>query len=543
MTPDIRHHGATNGVTGSCHELRYPSPDAQSAAGDHSLLIDCGLFQGDEAGDDGARANQLQIGFDIAPIQALIITHVHIDHVGRLPYLLAAGYRGPILTSPASAELLPLVLEDALKVGFTRDQRLIEQVLAVLRSRIIALPFGQWHRLDGQGGVVPLELAEEPPSATPGTADPNADRTSADASTTDAPTTGEPPDDGPRIRLQRAGHILGSAYVEIDLSCSASNAAQDDSNQAGLAGDALEKPAFKRQRIVFSGDLGAPDTPLLPAPQPPERADILVLESTYGDRCHEDRSTRVERLRAVIEHALADGGTVLIPAFSIGRTQELLYELEGLFHAHGQGGAQARPHWQRLQVVLDSPLAADFTKGYRRLRQVWDDEAQDRLQQGRHPLAFEQLVTVDQHADHMHMVNYLAHSRQPAVVIAASGMCAGGRVVNYLKAMLGDPRHDVLFVGYQAKGTPGRDIQRYGPRGGYVILDGERYDIRAQIHTIGGYSAHADQRDLINFVTDIPTAPAEVRLVHGDEGAKTALAGKLGAVLTETEVIVPQMTT
>jgi metallo-beta-lactamase family protein len=139
----------------------------------------------------------------------------------------------------------------------------------------------------------------------------------------------------------------------------------------------------------------------------------------------------------------------------------------------------------------------------------------------------------------MHMVNYLAHSRQPAVVIAASGMCAGGRVVNYLKAMLGDPRHDVLFVGYQAKGTPGRDIQRYGPRGGYVMLDGERYDIRAQIHSIGGYSAHADQQDLINFVTGIPRAPAQVRLVHGDEAAKAALAAKLREVLTGSEVVVP----
>ncbi|MFP4077372.1 MAG: MBL fold metallo-hydrolase RNA specificity domain-containing protein [Halochromatium sp.] len=537
--PEIHHHGATTGVTGSCHELRYAandkSLDSQNVTGYHSLLIDCGLFQGDEAGADGARANQLQIGFDIAPIQALIVTHVHIDHVGRLPYLLAAGYQGPILASPASAELLPLVLEDALKVGFTRDQRLIERVLAVLQSRIVALPFGQWHRLDGQGGVVPLDLVGEPARATVGNADPNPDATSAEA----AGKPGEPADRGPLIRLQRAGHILGSAYVEIDLSSPAANAAPDDSSQTALAGAASDKPASKRQRIVFSGDLGAPDTPLLPAPQSPERADILVLESTYGDRCHEDRSTRVERLRAVIEHALADGGTVLIPAFSIGRTQELLYELEGLFHAHGEGGAQARPHWQRLQVVLDSPLAADFTQGYRRLRQVWDDEAQDRLQQGRHPLAFEQLVTVDHHADHMHMVNYLAHSRQPAVVIAASGMCAGGRVVNYLKAMLGDPRHDVLFVGYQAKGTPGRDIQRYGPRGGYVMLDGERYDIRAQIHTIGGYSAHADQRNLIAFVAGIATAPAEIRLVHGDEGAKATLAGKLREVLTGTEVVVP----
>ncbi|MCF8016930.1 MAG: MBL fold metallo-hydrolase, partial [Chromatiaceae bacterium] len=239
MTPEIHHHGATTGVTGSCHELRYAaavSLHSQVAPGYQSLLIDCGLFQGDEAGTDGARANQLQIGFDIAPIQALIITHVHIDHVGRLPYLLAAGYRGPILTSPASSELLPLVLEDALKVGFTRDQRLIERVLAMLQSRIIALPFRQWHRLDGQGGVVAFERDGEP---------------------------GESTDGGPLIRLQRAGHILGSAYVEIEV-------------------------PDQRQRIVFSGDLGAPDTPLLPAPQPPERADLLVLESTYGDRCHED---------------------------------------------------------------------------------------------------------------------------------------------------------------------------------------------------------------------------------------------------------------
>jgi len=464
----LHHHGATTGVTGSCHELRVTN----GAGGQRALLIDCGLFQGAEAGDDGARAERLQIGFDIGPLQALIITHVHIDHVGRLPYLLAAGYRGPILASPASAELLPLVLEDALKVGFTRDQALIQRVLAVLRQRIVAVPFGQWHPVGAEPSF--------------------------------------------NIRLQRAGHILGSAYVEVDA----------------------PTPNGPR-RIVFSGDLGAPNTPLLPAPQPPERADTLILESTYGDRRHEDRATRAQRLRAVIEHALHDGGTVLIPAFSIGRTQELLYELEGLFHSHGADGHQPRDTWQRLQVVLDSPLAADFTHGYRRLRQVWDDEAQQRLQQGRHPLAFEQLVTVDSHSDHQHMVNYLAHSRQPAIVIAASGMCAGGRVVNYLKALLGDPRHDILFVGYQAQGTPGRDIQRYGPRGGYVILDGQRYDIRAGVHTIGGYSAHADQRDLINFATGIPTPPANIRLIHGDPGAKQALAGELRRWLPATAVEIP----
>ncbi|WPL18567.1 Ribonuclease [Thiorhodovibrio winogradskyi] len=459
----IIHHGAIDGVTGSCHELRLDDGGA--------LLIDCGLFQGAEAGPDGAGADQLEIGFDTAPIRALVLTHIHIDHCGRLPYLLAAGYRGPILCSQPSAELLPLVLEDALEIGVTRNRKLIEQVLAVVRERTIALPYGQWHQVS----------------------------------------------DRLRLRLQAAGHILGSAYVECDL---LGEGGSDDA-----------------QRVVFSGDLGAPDTPLLPGPQAPEKADVLVLESTYGDSNHQDRATRAERLRAAIEHALGDGGTVLIPAFSIGRTQELLYELEALFHDL----ADSNPAWGQLQIVLDSPLAADFTRGYRRLREHWDVEAQARLGAGRHPLAFEQLVTVDNHDAHQRMVNYLAHSRQPAVVIAASGMCAGGRMVNYLKAMLGDPRHDVLFVGYQAAGTPGRDIQRYGPRGGYVILDGERIDIRAQIHTIGGYSAHADQRNLIDFVRGIPKPPREIRLVHGDHGAKAALRLALDQALsnTATQVLIP----
>ncbi len=189
------------------------------------------------------------------------------------------------------------------------------------------------------------------------------------------------------------------------------------------------------------------------------------------------------------EHALANQGTVLIPAFSIGRTQELLYELEEIIHRNRERRAAPGVSWEDLDIVVDSPLAADFTAGYARLREHWDNEARRKLTAGRHPLAFEQLTTIDDHATHLRSVEYLSRSARPAIVIAASGMCSGGRIVNYLKAMLGDPRHDVLFVGYQAAGTPGRAIQTYGPRGGYVDLDGRRIDIHAGIHTLGGYSA------------------------------------------------------
>jgi len=314
------------------------------------------------------------------------------------------------------------------------------------------------------------------------------------------------PDASCRIRLQRAGHILGSAYVECELS-----------------GAAWPQPL----RVVFSGDLGAPHAPLLPAPRPPWRADVLVLETTYGDRVHENRRDRRARLQAVVEHALEDGGTVIVPAFSIGRTQELLYEFEDILHRQRMRPGPHAAAWGGLRIFLDSPLAQRFTALYRELQPFWDAEARARVRAGRQPLSYDQLVAIDSHEDHLANVRRLARSREPAVVIAASGMCAGGRVVNYLREMLGDPRHDVLFVGYQARGTPGHAIQAYGPRGGYVELDGERVDIRAGIHTLSGYSAHADRDDLTRFVTRMRHLPGEVRLVHGEDGVRAEFARHL----------------
>lgn len=461
--PKLLHHGAREGVTGSCHQLWMDET--------YSLLIDCGQFQGTDEGP--ANEDGLALDFSVEGIKALVVTHVHIDHVGRIPNLLAAGFEGPILCSEPSAQLLPIVLEDAFRLSISRDQALLERYLEVVQERIIALPYGNWFTLHEIDEAVC------------------------------------------KVRLQPAGHVLGSAYVELELGA----------------------PEAGSQRIVFSGDLGAPHSPLLPDLVPPERADLLVLESTYGDRRHEDRAHRRERLQVAIERALADQGTVLIPSFSIGRTQELLYELEEILHERNASaeapvavGKPDEPNkegdiaWPEIPIILDSPLAGRFTRTYQELQDFWDEDARQRMEEGRKPLSFSQLITVDSHDVHMRLVQHLAETARPAIVIAGNGMCSGGRIVNYLKAMLGDPRHNVVFVGYQAKGTPGRDIQAHGPDGGYVELEGERFDIRAGIDSVSGYSAHADQADLVRFVTRMREWPKEIRLIHGEDAAKRQLA-------------------
>lgn len=453
LTPRFIHHGAVDGVTGSCHEYQL--------AADYSVLVDCGLFQGDEQGS-GNKVN-LAIGFPIVQVKALIVTHVHIDHVGRIPYLLAAGYAGPIYCSKASAHLLPLVLEDALKVGVTRDEALINGFLRAIARQIVPCEFNQW---------INLPAVNNQPAG--------------------------------QLRLQKAGHILGSAYVEI---------------KHQVAG----KPFI----TVFSGDLGAPYSPLLPAPRPPYAADVLVLESTYGDKLHENRRHRLKRLEQVLVQALQDNGTVLFPAFSIGRTQELLYELETLIHKLKGQSIHQHLRWEQLTVIVDSPLAAKFNVAYQQLAACWDEEARQRLSAGRHPLSFEQLYTIDSHAEHLAAVNLLASTGKPAIVIAASGMCEGGRVVNYLKALLGSAIHQVVFVGYQARGTLGAAIQRYGPANGYVIIDNQRVAINAEVITLSGYSAHADQKGLVRFATAGKRKPALVLIVHGDVAAKEALRQEL----------------
>ncbi|MDF2155721.1 MBL fold metallo-hydrolase [Vibrio sp. CAU 1672] len=424
---NVLHHGGKNTVTGSCHEL-------QLSGG--SILIDCGLLQGADV-QVGHHTSSLAIDFPIEPIRAVVLTHAHIDHIGRLPWLLAAGYQGPIYCTHATAQLVPLMLEDGLKLqlGLNRQQR--QRVLNQIRKLLMGCDYDVWQTIN----------------------------TLAD------------------VRFQPAGHILGSAYLEFRLP--------------------------NGEVVVFSGDLGASDTPLLPDPAPPQRADYLFLESTYGDKCHEDVAARSQRLMAVIDHALSDGGVIMIPAFSVGRTQELLFDIEHLIHQQSLDG--------KLPIILDSPLANQITKSYRQFKQLWASEAKLRLESQRHPLAFEQCITIKSHHAHQRLVNRLASTDESAIVVAASGMCEGGRIVNYLKALLPDRRNDVLFAGYQAQGTLGRRLQEGEAS---VEINGQKIDVNAQVHTMSGYSAHADQAGLIRFVEGIQPLPKEVHLIHGEAKAK-----------------------
>ena len=301
------------------------------------------------------------------------------------------------------------------------------------------------------------------------------------------------------FELGRAGHILGSCFVRIE----------DQTDGSAM---------------VFSGDLGNDDTPILKDPDSAGRADVLFLESTYGDRLHGDRAHRMERLAEVLDHCLSDGGKVFIPAFSLGRTQEVLYELDRIFLS-----AEHRRRFPRLTsdprppVFVDSPLGLKITRIYSNLTDFWDEEAKAFLKAGDHPMKFEGLYSVEKHVEHAMLLDV----KGPAVIIAGSGMCSGGRIVNHLAAGIERPENDIVFVGYQAAGTPGRAIQEHANGNGTVALNGKESKIRAGVHTLSGYSAHADQKGLLEWVERMPEKPGKIHLVHGEPKAQKVLAAKL----------------
>jgi metallo-beta-lactamase family protein len=419
----ISHLGARDCVTGSCHlvETQPGSPDGLN------ILVDCGSVYGDDPELPFTR-------FPVPPseIDYLFLTHAHIDHIGRVPDLLDAGFRGEIICTHATRALLVPMLHDAMSFS-TRTDRDVRRMEALIDE----LSWGfELHEL--------FTLKQ-----------------------------------GITFKLSNAGHILGSCFILFNFPVHQANGSEE-------------------YRVLFSGDLGCTDTPILPDPAPPEACDLLILESTYGNRNHPDRKGRVEALRTLLKKALADRGIVYIPAFSLGRTQELLYELDRI--------------GLKVPVFVDSPLGLAITRIYSSLENFWDEEARELKAGGDHPFDFAGLYAVEKYQDHKKLLDI----EGPAVIIAGSGMCTGGRIVDHLKYGLDDPANDIFFVGYQARGTPGRKmIERQLP-------------VKAGIHTLTAYSAHADQKMLVDWVRSMPEPPREIRLVHGEDEARRALGLALG---------------
>jgi metallo-beta-lactamase family protein len=419
MIPLISHLGAKDCVTGSCHLVQtHPGSDASI-----NILVDCGTAYGK---DPVLPFDQFPVPVD--KIDYLFLTHAHIDHIGRVPDLIEAGFRGEIICTHATKALLTPMLHDALSFWSRTDTDARQ-----LENSIADLSWG-------------FELHETFMLKQ-----------------------------GITFKLSNAGHILGSCFILFTFPMGDDNA----------------------YRVIFSGDLGSTDTPILPDPDTPETCDLLILESTYGNRTHPDRKGRVEALRKLLDKALADKGIVYIPAFSLGRTQELLYELDKI--------------GPKVPVFVDSPLGLKITKIYSSLEEFWDKESRDLQSKGDHPFDFKGLYAVERYQDHKKLLDV----KGPAIIIAGSGMCTGGRIVDHLKYGLEDPANDIFFVGYQSKGTPGRKmIEKIIP-------------VKADIHTLSAYSAHADQRMLVNWVQSMPEPPTEIRLVHGEDEARDALAMEL----------------
>lgn len=437
----ITFHGAAGAVTGSCHLLE--------AAG-RRILIDCGLYQGSRSLRE---ENAEDFGFDPTAVDLLLLTHAHLDHCGRIPLLVKRGFRGRILTTAASRDLAELVLLDS--AGLQQEE---------LRHHPNGAQAPLYDRGDVQQAMAQFE-----------------GRMAYGASAKLAP--------GIRATFHNAGHILGSAWILLEL-----------------------EEAGQRRRVIFSGDLGNRDKPILNPPEGAVAADDIVMESTYGDRNHCCQADSIQEFRKVVAETLARGGNIVIPTFALERAQDLLFYLREMIEQ--KVIAAATP------VYLDSPMAISATEIFRRHREDYNPAAAALIAAGDDPFALPGLHFTRDTQDSM-AINQV----HGAVIMAGSGMASGGRILHHLLHNLGDARNSVVFVGYAAIGTPARAIIDGAKT---VKMFGEPVEVRAEIRTIGGFSAHADHDELLRWV-QAGSKPGRVFLVHGETGAAAVLARDLGA--------------
>lgn len=454
-------HGAAQEVTGSCHLIE---------ANGYRVLLDCGLIQGSP--EEEAHNND-PFPFDPAAIDAVILSHAHIDHSGRLPLLYRAGYRGPVYTHSASRDLCSIMLRDAAYINEREAERASRRQNNNNNDNIEPL----FDRADAEAVMQQFHTIEydQRRELLPGI----------------------------EVRFNDAGHILGAAIVELWLT----------------AGD-------KHCKLVYSGDIGFNGRPVLRDPVHIKHADVVIMESTYGDRNHKSWDDTFAEMRDIFEQASQARGNILIPAFAVGRTQALLQ----LF-------AQYRKQWNldRWQLFLDSPMAIEATEVYFKHPGLIRDEVRDFWLFGKHHDVTEQLTFTRSAEESMRLNNIVGG----AVIIAASGMCTGGRIRYHLKQNVGNKDCHIIIVGYQEIGTPGRALVDGAE---YLRMWGKQYRVRARVHTIGGLSAHADQQGLLDWYQSFNNKPP-VLLVHGEADAQQALSTKLKSVASSVTVMKKQQRT
>lgn len=441
----IQFFGAAQEVTGSCHLVE---------AGAHRVLLDCGLIQG--TAKDEAR-NFQRFPFDPKQIDAVVLSHAHIDHSGRLPLLVKYGFRGPIYTHRATADLCGIMLRDAAYLNEKevewenrkRERKGLKPVEPLYSVDDVNRMLKQLHALDYGSSRTILP--------------------------------------GMNLTLHDAGHIIGSAVVELLL------------HEGSL-----------HRRVVFSGDLGHRGMPILRDWQPLPHADVVLMESTYGDRDHRAWQDTWQEVREVVQEVRDAKGNILIPAFAVGRTQELLY----LF-----GKYQREWDLARWEIFLDSPLAIEATEIYARHTSLFDPEAVPLMQQLRNGTLLPNLHYTERAEESMQLNNV----RSGAIIIAGSGMCTGGRIKQHLKHHVWRQETHIVIVGFQAEGTLGRALVE-GAK--HIRLWGETVRVAAKVHTIGGLSAHADRSGLLAWYRGFKNTPP-VALVHGEPNAMHALTVSL----------------
>ena len=442
----IEFHGAAGEVTGSCARVTWDGG---------CFLVDCGMFQG---GRNAGLKNLRALDFDLKSIDFVLLTHAHLDHSGLLPRLVALGWRGPVYVTEAMADLLGIMLLDA---GHIQEK---EAEWANRRSRS--------RNARSLSNAAPLYTVEQA-------------RESLRRLRPHAYEEPFSPKDGVAVRFRDAGHILGSSIIEVDLKC----------------GDGT-------RRIVFSGDLGMRTRPVLRDPVRVKTADYLVVESTYGDRAHRSLPQTEDELVHILHDTLERrGGNVIIPAFAVGRTQEVIYILADLVR---------RGRVSRLEVVVDSPMASAVTVLTFEHDSLWDQETRDLRDWA---LAHPERFAIRFVADVEESIE-LNSRKSGLVIISASGMCDAGRIKHHLAHNLPRPECSVVICGFQAGGTLGRRLVD-GARS--VNLFGDRVPVRASVHTVGGLSAHADQPSLLEWMAGFERAPRKAFVVHGESNAAQAL--------------------